>query len=438
MTSWWAGVRARVPRIEFERGPAHAPSAVTTYYLIVVPALLLAAIGLLMGFSASAVTTITAGRSPYVEFLKPAGIIVFSLLVASAVQLVPEGRWYRTCGVIFVVALFVQSLVLTPLGLEVGGNRNWLVVPGIPVQLQPSEFVKLALVLALARVVTRRGARIGDLGQMAATAGALMALAIGFVMLGQDMGTAIIVAAAGFGVLLVAGVPGKWFAWLGIAAVPVLAFLVVKNPTRLARVLAILPGGSQSTTNLSAPTQIDHALWALGSGGLTGLGPGASREKWNYLQAANTDFVFAIIGEEFGLLGTLTVIVCLGLLVWGMARVAQNHATAFGRAVGGGVATWIAVQGLINVASVTGMGPVIGVPLPLVSYGGSSFLFTATAVAVVASLARSDAGMRLIGQPDEASAGRDPRRAPRRRRARPGAGPVTTTTAGQSIREARR
>ena len=144
--------------------------------------------------------------------------------------------------------------------------------------------------------------------------------------------------------------------------------------------------------NESAPEQIDHSLWALGSGGLTGLGPGASREKWNYLQAAHTDFIFAIVGEEFGLLGTFAVLLCLGLLVWGMFRVARESSELFVVIAASGVGTWIGVQTVINVLSVTGVGPVIGVPLPLVSYGGSSFLFTITSVAVVASFARARAG----------------------------------------------
>lgn len=426
MTSRWSRLRARIPRVEFATGGSHAPSPVLTYYLVVVPALVLCAFGLLMGFSAQAVTVMISEGSPYEEFLKPAGIIAVSLAVAAFAQMLPERFWYAVCGWAFGAALAVQALVVTPLGMEVGGNRNWLAAPGVPLQLQPSEFLKLALVLALARVLTRRGARLDDPRQMAATAGVLILAAIGFVMLGHDMGTALVVAAAALGVLLVAGLPGRWLAGLGVAALPVIAFLVAQNPTRLTRVLAVLPGSS-GPRDLSAPTQIDHALWALGSGGLTGLGPGASREKWDYLQAANTDFVFAIIGEEFGLLGTLTVVISLGLLVWGMARVAQNHASAFARATAGGVATWIAVQGLINVASVTGIGPVIGVPLPLVSYGGSSFLFTALAVAVVASLARGDAGMRLLFvRGGQTPPGRDPRRAPRRRRARPAANPSPT------------
>ena len=120
----------------------------------------------------------------------------------------------------------------------------------------------------------------------------------------------------------------------------------------------------------------------------------------DYLQAAHTDFIFAIVGEEFGLLGTFAVLLCLGLLVWGMFRVARESSDLFVIIAASGVGTWIGVQTVINVLSVTGVGPVIGVPLPLVSYGGSSFLFTITSVAVVASFARARAGMRMIGRPD--------------------------------------
>ncbi len=434
-----AGVRsprellARLPRVQFGTGERResVSSPVLTYYLIVVPALVLSVFGLLMGFSASTVTNIASGANPYVAFLRPLAIIVFSLLIASLVQFVPERRWQRVALWILPVALVVQALVITPLGSTSGGNRNWIHMPGLAgLLLQPSELLKLALALFLGHALTRPGARLRDWKQMAVTVGIPILAALGAVMLGRDLGTALVVAACAIGALWVAGLSGRWFAGLGIAMVPVLVFFVVQNPTRLKRILDILPG--HSTPSITAPTQSDHALWALGSGGLWGLGPGASREKWQYLQAAHTDFILAIIGEEFGLLGAITVLICLGLMVWGMIRVCQHSVSRFVQVVAGGVATWVAVQSLLNTMSVIGLGPVIGVPLPLVSYGGSSFLFTACAVAVVAAFAREEAGMRMIGKPDEASAGRDPRRAPRRRRAdgtRGVRGSATRTTA---------
>lgn len=415
MREWWRNL----PRVRFgsgERG-ATGPSPVVTYYLIIIPALILTVFGLLMGFSASAVTNIAKGEDPYLAFLRPLAIIVVALLVAAGAQMVPERIWWNVSLGALVVALVFQALVRTPLGATEGGNTNWVHIPGVPVLIQPSEFLKLALALFLGRVLTRPGARTKDWRQMGVTAGLPVVISLGAVMLGHDLGTAIVVAVCAFGALWVAGLPGRWFAGMGLAAVPVVVFLVFENPTRLARVKQVIPGLGVAPST-SAPTQTDHALWALGSGGWTGLGPGASREKWNYLPAAHTDFILAIIGEELGLLGTCTVLACLGLLVWGMVRVCQNHTSAYARVVSGGVAAWIAAQGAINIMSVTGLGPVIGVPLPLVSYGGSSLLFTASAVGVIASFARGQAGMRMFGRPDEASAGRDPRRDPRRRGAR--------------------
>lgn len=426
MTAGWrrfAPKLPRLPRVEFGSGRStpSAPSPVVTYYLIIGPALVLSVFGLLMGFSASAVTNIAAGDNPYVAFLRPLGIIAVSLVVAAALHLVPE-RWLRrSAKVVFPAALVFQVLVLSPLGASEGGNRNWIHVPGLPTLLQPSEFLKLALVLFLAWTLTHPGTDVGNKRQVAVVAGIPAFVALADVMAGQDLGTALVIVAGVAGTLWVAGVPGKWFAVGTLAALPVVGFLIARNPTRLRRILAVLPGHSPAR-DLSAPEQIDHALWALGSGGLWGLGPGASREKWEYLQAAHTDFILAIIGEEFGLLGTCIVLTCLGLMVWGMVRVCQHSASRFAQVVAGGTASWIAVQGLLNIMSVTALGPVVGVPLPLVSYGGSSFLFTACSVAIVASFARQDAGMRMWGRPDEASAGRDPRRAPRRRPVAPPSG----------------
>ena len=384
----WHIPTVTLPRIRFGSGQEREESPVMTYYLVVLPAIVLSVFGLVMGFSAQTVTSIAQGENPYTAYARP---------------------------VMFVGALGFQTLVLSPLGRSEGGNANWVKLG--PIMAQPSEFLKLALIVFLALMVSKSASKRCDLRTMAVAVGLPILIALGAVMLGRDMGTAMVVAVGALGAMWVAGLPKRWFGGLVMIAVPTLVLLVLSNPTRIRRILAILPGTSKGPDE-SAPEQIDHSLWALGSGGLTGLGPGASREKWNYLQAAHTDFIFAIVGEEFGLFGTLAVLVCLGLLVWGMIRVARGTSDLFVVAVSSGVASWIGVQTIINVLSVTGLGPVIGVPLPLVSYGGSSFLFTITAVAVVASFARARAGMRMIGRPDEASAGRDPRVAPRRRAAR--------------------
>ncbi|AKU64717.1 cell division protein FtsW [Schaalia meyeri] len=411
----WHIPTVTLPRIRFGSGQEREDSPVTTYYLVVIPALLLSVFGLVMGFSAQTVTSIAQGENPYTAYARPLLIIVFSLVIATLVQLIPQRLLLRLSVPMFVAALVFQGLVLTPLGRSEGGNANWVKLG--PIMAQPSELLKLSLVVFLAFMVSKSASKRSDIKTMGVAVGLPLLVALGAVMLGRDMGTAMVVATGALGAVWVAGLPKRWFGGLAMFAIPTLVLLVLSNPTRIRRILAVLPGTSKSPDE-SAPEQIDHSLWALGSGGLTGLGPGASREKWNYLQAAHTDFIFAIVGEEFGLLGTLAVLVCLSLLVWGMFRVARESSDLFVVIASSGVATWIGVQTAINVLSVTGIGPVIGVPLPLVSYGGSSFLFTITAVAVVASFARARAGMWMIGRPDEASAGRDPRVAPRRRAAR--------------------
>ena len=162
--------------------------------------------------------------------------------------------------------------------------------------------------------------------------------------------------------------------------------------------------------------QQQHAKLAFGSGGQEGAGPGMGRMKLYYLREAHTDFILAIVGEEFGLIGTLTLLVLLGLLIYGTLRLASNAKSRFISISAGGVATWLVVQGLINIGTVTGLAPVIGVPFPLVSYGGSSFLFTAMAIGVLLSFARTEAGMRRTGRLSPETAGRDPRRTPAPRR----------------------
>ena len=388
----WHVPTVTLPRIRFGSGRQREDSPVATYYLVVIPALLLSVFGLVMGFSAQTVTAIAQGENPYAAYSRPLLIILFSLLIATFVQLVPQ-RWFvRLAPFIFGAALVFQGLVLSPLGRSEGGNANWVKIG--PVMAQPSELLKLALVVFLAFMVSKSASKRSDIKTMGVAVGLPLVVALGAVMLGRDMGTAMVVAMGALGAAWVAGLPKRWFGGLLMVAIPTLVLLVLSNPTRIRRILAVLPGTSKGPDE-SAPEQIDHSLWALGSGGLTG-----------------------IVGEEFGLLGTLAVLVCLGLLVWGMIRVARESTDLFVIITSSGVATWIGVQTIINVLSVTGMGPVIGVPLPLVSYGGSSFLFTITAVAVVASFARARAGMWMIGRPDEASAGRDPRVAPRRRAAR--------------------
>ncbi len=406
----------RLPAIRF-RTPetTEAKSALTSYYLILVPALLLGAFGVLMNFSAAAVTNIAAGVSPYQPFFRTLMIAVGALVVGAASMFGPPKFWDRAAPTMFLIALVLQVLLI-PFGLAEGGNKNWLPIPGTTQTIQPSEFLKLATALLLGRSLANPKLSLQQWKPVAVAAGVPSLLAMGAVMIGSDMGTMLIFVFIALGALWVAGVPASWFAWLGGLGAAAFAFLVFVSPSRTRRVLEFLPGfGTPPST--SAPTQTDHGLWALGSGGLTGLGPGASRAKWNYLQEAHTDFILAIVGEEFGLIGTVTLLLLLSFLIYGVLRLAARGSTPFIRISAGGVAAWLLAQGIINVGTVTGLTPVIGLPFPLVSSGGSSYVFTAMAIGIMLSFARFDAGAFGRGRFDPDTAGRDPRMVRKRRKA---------------------
>ena len=407
-------IGSKLPRIRVARAQSEKTeySPVATYYMILVSALLLAVFGIVMTFSATAVHNISANVNPYMAFTRNVVIVVFSLMVAFVASRIRPKFWEQWAWAIFIFALLFQVSVV-PFGAAQGGNQNWVRIPVVNQMIQPSEFLKLATALVLARVLARLGTRITNLKDVAVAAGIPSALALVAVMLGQDMGTALVFVAIIAGSLWMAGVPIRWFVGLGIAFGGAAAFFVAINPSRARRVLEMLPGMG-SVPDPSAPTQMAQGLWALGSGGLVGLGPGASRAKWNYLQEAETDFILAIVGEEFGLIGTLTLITMLGVLVWGVIRLSAHASTAFIRVASGGIAAWLIFQGFVNIGTVTGLTPVIGVPFPLVSYGGSAFLFTAMAIGVLLSFAGFDAGLLGRRRRVHETGKQDPRVLPKR------------------------
>lgn len=405
--------KLRIPHVELGSGsgdPKQQYSPIVTFYMILVPILVLMSVGLVMAFSSQTVLHISDDQSPYWAFMKPLALVGMAIVAGSLAMAVPPRVYHRFAWLAWIFSLLLQVLVRTPLGASEGGNTNWIHIPGVPFLVQPSEFLKLTTILVLAAWMDRPGTRLNDWKQVGFIAGGTIVVAAGDVMLGQDLGTTMVLVAACLGALIVSGIPKKWFIVVFSIAIPVVTAYVLKNPTRVTRILAVIPG-FKPERDLSAPEQIDHSLWAFGSGGVFGLGPGASREKWKYLQAAHTDFILAIIGEEFGLLGSLVVVGSLLTLVIGMIRLAHRVDTLFEAMAAAGVATWIGVQSFINIATVTGLGPVIGVPLPFVSSGGSSLLFTTLAMGVILSIARHDAGFTWKSRRNS-GAFRDPREVP--------------------------
>lgn len=362
-------------------------SAVTSYYLLIGASLLLLVLGLVMVLSSSSVESLASDRSPYVVFVSQAQYALIGLPLMWLASRIKASTYQAMAWPLLAAGIFAQLLVYTPLGRAQGGNQGWINIGGFTAQ--PSEALKLALVVWLGAVLTRKRPMFDDWRHAAIPALPVAALAVGLVLLGHDLGTAIIILMLVAGALFVAGVPMRIFAGAGVAAALGVAVLAIGSANRTSRIMDWFTGDCDTTAGCY---QTMHGLQALATGGWAGLGLGQSREKWSYLPEAHNDFIFAIIGEELGLIGTLLVLALFGILAFAMFRIIARHRDPFAQIVTAGVAAWVVGEALVNMGVVIGLLPVIGVPLPLVSAGGSALISTLVALGVVLSFARSEPG----------------------------------------------
>jgi len=360
----------------------------TTYYLLVGSTALLLVIGLVMVLSSSSVDSIVRGRSPYAAFLAQTRFALIGLvLMLIATRL--TGLWQRRLawGAMF-AALGFQMMVFVPgLGCGSGGNQNWVCLPGF--SAQPAEALKLALAMWLGVVLVRKQPLLGRVRHVVVPGLAGAGVAIASVLAGKDLGTVLIFALLVAGALFVAGVPLWMFGSVAsLAGLGVVVWILAQpDSNRMDRISNWL---GECTDSAGLCYQIDHGTWALASGGWFGRGLGQSREKWSYLPEAHNDFIFAILGEELGLAGTLLVLGLFALLAIAMLRLIRHHPDPVARVTTGAIFAWVIGQALINIGVVIRLAPVIGVPLPLVSAGGSALVMTMAALGVVISYARSD------------------------------------------------
>ncbi|PVU81613.1 putative lipid II flippase FtsW [Cellulomonas sp. WB94] len=363
-------------------------SAVTSYYVLTGATALLLVLGLVMVLSSSSVESLAAGRSPYAVFLDQARFALLGLPLMWVASRLPV-RFYRTMAwPILGAATVFQLMVFIPgLGFAIKGNQNWVRVAGFTAQ--PSEAVKLALAIWLGAVLARKRPLLGEWKHALIPAVPVAAAMIGLVLIGNDLGTAMVLMMLVVGALFIAGVPLRVLGASVIAALGVAISLALSSPNRVKRLEALF-GSDCDTSNGCYQTL--HGGWGLATGGWGGLGLGQSREKWSYLPEAHNDFIFAIIGEELGLIGTLLVLALVGLLAFAMFRVIRRHPDPFVQITTGAIVCWIIGQALVNIGVVIGLVPVIGVPLPLVSAGGSALITTMTALGVVVSFARTEPG----------------------------------------------
>lgn len=376
----------RATRITRMWGFLEGGNPYTNYWLILGSTLALAVIGLTMVLSSSSVDAFGESGSSFTLFTRQgiwAIIGVIGLFLASRVPT----RWLGAIGWFLMIlsSVLLALVAFTPLGVEGGGSTNWIRLG--PVQGQPSEIAKLALVLWGSAVLARKGRLVQQFSHWMmpfVAPGSLFVLLL--VLLGGDLGTSLIILVLVGTLLFTAGVALRYFLISAAAAVAAVAVLMWVTPYRMMRVYAWLG------MNCDHPTepchQTEQGFYALASGGFWGVGLGQSRQKWAYIPEVENDFIFTIIGEELGLLGTLLVLGLFAVLTLGIFRVAAASTDRFTRLVCMGTAAWLVGQSFINIGMVTGLLPVVGVPLPFISYGGSALTCALIAVGVILNFAR--------------------------------------------------
>lgn len=364
-----------------------APTA--PYYLLIGATSLLTVLGLVMVLSASSVTSYTGTGSSFTVFKSQAIYAGIGVILATIASFVPPRWWKRLALPIYVFAILAELLVFTSLGATINGNRNWIAFGGYTAQ--PSEVGKFAIVLVGALVLTAKRKRLAETKHVLIPLVFPLGLVlIGLVIAGHDLGTTMVLGAILAAVMFTAGVRARVFVMGAGAAALLLGAAVLTSGNRTSRLDSWLGTCMDAESRAGVCFQAMHGQFALADGGWWGVGLGASREKWGLLPEAHNDFIFAIIGEELGLPGTLIVIALYAIIGFACYRIIASSTDFFVRVATGGVMVWVLMQAVINIASVTGLLPIIGVPLPLVSSGGSALITTLLGLGMVISFARHE------------------------------------------------
>ena len=373
-TSWTASIKAALDR------------PLTSYYLLVSASALLLTIGLIMVLSASSVYAFKQTGNSYSTAERQLMWVLIGIPCAWVASRLPERFIRRLAWPGYIVAVVLLAATQVPgLGKTVNGNTNWLGVG--PFVIQPAEVAKLALILWAAHVFALKERRLGDWRQAMVPVVPGFLLAAGLVVIGRDLGTALVFLAVLGGLLWGVGLPLRIFG-LGFTVVGVGAlWMATTNSERRARLLTFTDPFKDFHYTGWQPA---HGLYALSRGGWFGQGIGASQQKWGDLPEAHTDFIFAVLGEELGLVGTLLVLALFLTIAYAAIRVALHSDSPFVRYTSFGIVIWLLGQMMINVGMVLTLLPVIGIPLPLVSYGGSALVPSLVALGLLIGFARRE------------------------------------------------
>ena len=355
------------------------------YFLIIWSTIFLCALGLTMVLSASTVKSLQESGNTYSIFIRQFFFLILGAMATYWAYRVQGGIWQRIAKISLSISIVILLLPFIPnLGKNINGNRNWIEILGFT--LQPSEFAKFGLILWCA--LQLRNIDVSTKGKNPFIA-ILPGLVIieGLILMERDLGTALLILLIFTGILFTTGAPIKHFIIVAALGVIVGGAFIISSSYRLSRFGALFNPFDERYYKFSG-WQPAHSIMGLASGGLWGSGLGASKQKWANLAEAHTDFIFSVIGEELGLLGTLLVLALYAALIYAMLRVALKTKDSFSRYATAGVACWFIVQVGVNIGSVTSIIPVIGVTLPLISYGGSSLLANLLAIGYVLGVAR--------------------------------------------------
>lgn len=353
-------------------------------YLLLFAVLALLAIGTLVVFSASASTSLHAGRAPYYYFERQIMWAVLGLIVLAVASRFDYWRYQKWALPVFVGAVVLLGLVLVPhIGISINGSRRWLGAG--PLQVQPSELAKIGMIFLMARLFTLHQEQLGDFWRGVMPHLGIAVVIFGLVLAEPDLGTTMAIAGTFFVMLFVAGARKRHMGFLFGAGLPVLGAAIAFEPYRLQRIVAFTDPWKHP---LGEGFHTIQALLALGSGGVLGLGLGYSRQALGFLPESYTDFIFAILGEELGLIGTLTVVILFIIVAWRGYRIAMRAPDLFSSLLATGFTTMVAIQAAINMGVVTATLPVTGITLPFISYGGSSLVLSLAGVGVLLNISR--------------------------------------------------
>ncbi|MFD2673764.1 putative lipid II flippase FtsW [Gulosibacter bifidus] len=380
-TQTGSGLAYRIKLLKTEEPASFNSSMLTGIVLVLV------VIGLVMVFSSSSVEEFARGNALSTRFLRQGIFALIGIPLMLVASRIPTRFWSSSVAwLALFFAMVLQALVFTPLGVEVNGNRAWLNL-GV-ITIQPAEFAKVALAIWLGMMITRKGEQLRDLKNFVIPIGLPVAFVLGLALMGKDLGTVMVIGALVLGALWFGGIRRAFIVGATAIAVGGAIFMAAVSPNRVARITSFFAGNCDYE---GLCWQTSHGFYALARGGVFGVGLGNSTAKWSWLPEADNDFIFAIIGEELGLIGGFVVILLIAAMGIMMLRVWKESVSPAGRVITGAIFSWFIFQAFVNIAVVLGLLPVLGVPLPLLSSGGSALLTSLLAIGIVLSVCRETA-----------------------------------------------